>query len=113
MKIPVFICVLFKKDNPMPKHLIAIDDLFQIKLVSDPQISPDGKTIAFVQTTPDLESDKYHSHIWLVPADGSAPPRQFTFGESKDRAPRWSPDGKFIAFVSDRDKEKKDQLHLI
>jgi dipeptidyl aminopeptidase/acylaminoacyl peptidase len=81
--------------------------------VSDPQISPDGKTIAFVQTTPDLEGDKYRSHIWLVPAAGITSPRQFTFGESKDRAPRWSPDGKFIAFVSDRDKEKKDQLYLI
>ena len=45
----------------MPKHPVTIDDLFQIKLVSDSQISPDGKTIAFVQTTPDLEDDKYHS----------------------------------------------------
>ncbi|MEW5720803.1 MAG: S9 family peptidase, partial [Chloroflexota bacterium] len=97
----------------MTRKPITIDTLFQIKLVSDPQISPDGKTIAFVQTTPDLEGDKYRLHIWLVPADGSAPPRQFTFGESKDRAPRWSPDGKFIAFVSDRDKERKDQLYLI
>jgi dipeptidyl aminopeptidase/acylaminoacyl peptidase len=97
----------------MPKRSITIDDLFKIQLVSDPQISPDGKTIAFVQTRPDLEGDQYRSHIWLVPADGSVPPRQFTFGESKERAPRWSPDGEFIAFVSDRDKEKKDQLYLI
>ncbi len=66
-----------------------------------------------MQTTPDFEGDKYRSHIWLVPADGSVAPRQFTFGEIKDRAPRWSPDGKFVAFVSDRNKEKKDQLYLI
>jgi dipeptidyl aminopeptidase/acylaminoacyl peptidase len=97
----------------MPKHPITIDDLFNIKLVSDPQISPDGKTIVFVLTTPDLAGDKYSAHLWLVPSDGSAPPRQFTFGECKDRAPRWSPDGKTIAFVSDRDKDKKDQIYLI
>ena len=97
----------------MLKHPITIDDLFKIKLVSDPQISPDGKTVAFVLTTPDLEGDKYTTHIWLVPSDGSAPARQFTFGEGKDRSPRWSPDGKQIAFASDRDKERKDQLYLI
>ena len=54
----------------MSKRPITIDDLFKIKLVGDPQISPDGKTISFVLTTPDLEKDKYDSHIWLVPSDG-------------------------------------------
>ncbi|MBI5653029.1 MAG: PD40 domain-containing protein, partial [Chloroflexi bacterium] len=97
----------------MAKRSITVDDLFNLKLIFDPQISPGGKTIAFVLTTPDLDGDKYHSHIWLVPADGSAPAQQFTFGEGKDRAPRWSPDGKQIAFNSDRDKDRGDQLFLI
>ncbi len=97
----------------MSKRTITIDDLFKIKLLSDPQVSPDGKTIAFVQTTGDIESDKYLSQLWLIPSDGSAPARQFTFGEGKDRAPRWSPDGKWLAFISDRDKDKKDQVYLI
>jgi dipeptidyl aminopeptidase/acylaminoacyl peptidase len=97
----------------MAKRSITVDDLFNLKLIFDPQISPDGKTIAFVLTTPDLNGDKYHSHIWLAPSDGSAPARQFTFGDGKDRAPRWSPDGKTIAFVSDRDKDRGDQLYLI
>ncbi|MBI5301308.1 MAG: S9 family peptidase [Chloroflexi bacterium] len=97
----------------MPKRAITVDDLFNIRLVFDPQISPDGKTVAFVLTTPDLARDAYHSHIWLVPSDGSASPRQFTFGEGKDRAPRWSPDGKRLAFISDREKDKAEQLCLI
>lgn len=97
----------------MPKRPIRVDDLFSIKLLSDPQISPDGKTIAFAQTTLDYGNDKYHSHIWLVPVDGSVPPRQFTFGDGRDRAPRWSPNGKWIAFLSDRHEEKKDALYLI
>lgn len=97
----------------MAKRSITIDDIFKIKLVNDPQVSLDGKTVAFVLTTPDLEKDKYDSHIWLVASDGKKPPSQFTFGSGKDRAPRWSPDGKWIAFLSNRDDEKKDQLYLI
>ncbi|MBI3538186.1 MAG: S9 family peptidase [Chloroflexi bacterium] len=97
----------------MSKRPIAIDDLFKIKLLGDPQISPDGKTIAFVQTTTDYDADKYQSHLWLVPSDASAPPIQFTFGAGKDAAPRWSPDGKWIAFTSNRDDEKNPQLYLI
>lgn len=97
----------------MAKHPITIDDLFKIKLVNDPQISPDGKTVAFGLTIPDLDKDKYDTHIWLVPSDGKRPPTQFTFGTGKDRAPRWSPDGKWIAFLSNRDDEKKEQMYVI
>ena len=81
---------------------ISIEDLFALKLVSDPQISPDGSRVIFVQTESDLAQNKYRSHLWMVSTTGDAPPRQFTFGDSKDRAPRWSPDGTRILFVSDR-----------
>ena len=57
----------------------------------------------FVRTTTDLESGKRNADIWLVPADGSAPPRALTRHEKSDSAPRFFPDGRHIAFISTRD----------
>src|SRR5512139_1314751 len=68
------------KEPTMLKRPISIDDLFKIKLLDDPQISPDGKTVAFVITTPDLENNTYASHLWLASRKGTTPPKQFTFG---------------------------------
>jgi WD40-like Beta Propeller Repeat len=81
-------------------------DLFRIQWVSDARIAPDGRTLAFTVTRLDEEADDYRSATWVVPADGSAPPRRFTGGGGKDSAPRWSPDGTRLAFLSDRDGGK-------
>src|SRR5262245_22576204 len=69
------------------------DDLFRIQWVSDARLSPDGRLVAFTVTRLDQEADDYRSAIWLGSVDGSAPPRRFTGGSSKDSTPRWSPDG--------------------
>src|SRR5262249_9103906 len=78
------------------------DDLFRFKRVADPQISPDGKTVAYVITNVDLEGNRTSSAIWLAAVDGSTEPRLLTNSGKKDRHPRWSPDGKTIVFVSNR-----------
>jgi dipeptidyl aminopeptidase/acylaminoacyl peptidase len=87
-------------------------DLLRLRFASDPQISPDGSQVAFVVTTLSEERDEYLSAIWLVDAGGGAP-RQFTAGQLRDRAPRWSPDGRQLAFVSEREPGKKGQLHVM
>jgi dipeptidyl aminopeptidase/acylaminoacyl peptidase len=80
---------------------LRLDDLPRFAAVSDPRISPDGERIAYVVTTIDLEANTTRSAVWLVPFEGGVP-RRLTAGERHDRAPRWSPDGRHLAFVSDR-----------
>lgn len=84
------------------KRPMTIDDLFAFKRISDPQISPDGKWVAYVVTTVDLPGNKTSSNLWLAASDASSPARQLTTTTKKDRHPRWSPDGKRILFESSR-----------
>ena len=81
----------------MPRTLTP-DDLYAITQVDDARISPDGTRIAYVRTTIDRDTYEYQRTLWIVPANGDAEPRQFTVGP-KDTAPRWSPDGRQIAFL--------------
>ena len=91
---------------------ITAEDLYAMQFVEDPQISPNGKYVAFVKVTIDKLGDKYNRAIWLIDLTDKAPrPRQFTFGAKPDHSPRWSPDGKTLAFVSSRND--KQQIFVI
>jgi dipeptidyl aminopeptidase/acylaminoacyl peptidase len=83
------------------KRPITFEDLMKIQRISDPQVSPDGKWIAYVQTTVDLAANKKTSHIWLLSTEGRRP-RQVTRGEGSDSSPRWCPHGGELAFISTR-----------
>ena len=89
------------------------EDVYALKGVSDPRLSPDGTTVAFVPWSIDGEANEYRGNIWLAPVDGSEPPRRFTTGERRDGEPRWSPDGSSLAFVSSRAEKEPGQLYVI
>ncbi len=94
---------------------IAETDLLRFVWIADPQISPDGTRVVFVRVTVDEEKDRYETALWMGPTDGGAPPRPFTAGPH-DTAPRWSPDGRTIAFLRAGEREGRlepPQIHLI
>jgi dipeptidyl aminopeptidase/acylaminoacyl peptidase len=90
---------------------ITIDDYFQIHEVHDPQLSPDGQWLAYCVKTPLLKDDKNEERIWMIPAAGGDPIALTAEGVSSSH-PRWSPDGKYIAFLSARN-ESKEQVWLL
>ena len=97
------------------KRPITETDLFRFVWIADPQISPDGRWIAFVRVTVDEKKEDYDTALWIVPTDGSAPARPFTAG-LRDTSPRWSPDSRWIAFVRATGKPnepRRPQIHVI
>ena len=94
--------------EPLDKRNLTVDDFFEIKRVGDPQISPDGEWVAYTISSSDLKEDKSESRIWMIPSSGGEAIPMTSKGSSASR-PRWSPDGKYLSFLSTR-KDKKNQV---
>jgi len=93
------------------KHIPTVDDLLNLRTVGGARISPNGSAVAYLVTETDWKNDNFVSHLWVVNSDGSAA-RQLTRGEKSDGQPRWSPDGKWIAFTTNR-VDNKSQIFVI
>lgn len=86
---------------------LTVDDLFRIKQVRDPQVSPDDDWVVYTVTTTNLEEDESETRVWMIPREGGEPIPMTREGVSSSR-PRWSPNGRYLAFVSRRTDQKSE-----
>lgn len=91
---------------------LAVDDIFNIREVRDPQRSPDGKWVAYTVTTAVRETDKNNTDLWMVSWDGTQHV-QLTSTPEGESSPRWSPDNKYLSFISSRQGAKAGQVWLL
>jgi dipeptidyl aminopeptidase/acylaminoacyl peptidase len=99
---------------PAGPHAMTLDDLFRLQDVGDPQVSPDGNWVAYTVSTIDTTADKRLTDIWMVNWDGSQDIRLTYATENSASTPRWSPDGKYLSFTSDRTgKAKGSQVWVL
>ncbi len=88
-------------ENPVPRPPRP-DDLYALSIPFDPRLSPDGASVAFTVKVPSVLRDGYRQAVWIAPVDGKGDARRVTFGGRNDHHARFSPDGRSLAFISDR-----------
>ncbi|MBI3160539.1 MAG: S9 family peptidase [Chloroflexi bacterium] len=93
------------------KRRIAAEDIYNFELITGLDISPDGQHVVYALQTVERASERKYTHLWLAPT-GRGAPRQLTFGKQVNAAPRFSPDGKTLAFLSNRTGDEM-QIHLL
>ncbi|MBI1764971.1 MAG: S9 family peptidase [Acidobacteria bacterium] len=103
----LFVAPALSQNKP---RLLDKETFMDMESVGSPNIAPDGKTILFTRTWVDKVKDQSRSNLWITDTDGTRV-RELTSGARNDSAPEWSPDGKRIAFLSDRDGT--NQLHVL
>ena len=96
----VFVIACYAADAPK-KRAITLDDLNRMVRVGAPVVSPDGEWVAYTASQVDTKEDKNVGHLWMVKWDGSVH-LQLTYGKDGASAPKFSPDGKYISFLSSR-----------
>jgi dipeptidyl aminopeptidase/acylaminoacyl peptidase len=107
---------------------LAPDDLYRLRVPTEPRLAPDGSAAVVTVQSVAPARDGYRHALWLVPLEGNEEPRQLTLGAKHDRHPRFSPDGRTVAFLSDRrlvveeepdlpkdaaEREDANQVHLL
>ncbi len=104
------VCLLVFVVPSAAKRAFSLEDLYRIRGIDELHLSPDGRTVLFTLTTPDFPKAKRSKHLWIMDVDGKNA-HQITYSEKSESSPSFSPDGKWIAFVSARDGD--DNLYLM
>src|SRR5260370_38859149 len=100
----LFFTIVYAKEEVMSSRVrnVSIEDLYRLRPVSNPRISPDGQRVAFVVTTIDERKYEYRSSIWVV-STGGGEAKRFTTGLANAHSPSWSPDWRWLALFSLRE----------
>jgi dipeptidyl aminopeptidase/acylaminoacyl peptidase len=108
----LWLCVAPVMAEAGAHRTLGADDLYRVQDVTDPQVSPDGAWVAYVVTTNDHEADEARSAIWMVSWDGKER-LALTAAADGTGKPRWSPDGRYLSFLSTPAGSDKAQLMLL
>lgn len=116
MRISAFVfvlsAVLVLPVAAQDRRPMGVVDMIALPAISDPQLSPDGGTVLFVMDGPDWKANRRVGHVYRIKADGSDQV-QLTFGERGENSPRWSPDGRRIAFLARRGDDANTQIYVL
>jgi dipeptidyl aminopeptidase/acylaminoacyl peptidase len=108
------VALSFAGAHAAPQRLLSLDDLFRVHDVGDPQLSPDGGWVAYTVRSVDAKADKSQTHLWMTSFDGTKTVQLTSREKETESHPRFSPDGRYIAFLSARtDERHNDQLWLM
>ncbi len=107
--ISIIIMGFVPAQNKVPMSIV---DLINVPSIGSPQLSPDGNFILYTLSEANWDENKRVSHIWRINKDGKNK-FQMTQGENGENSPRWSPNGKYFAFISKRGKleDRKNQIY--
>ena len=110
--LSVWVIQAIAADQPAARRTLTADDFFRVLDVSDPRVSPDGLWVAYVVTSNDRDADESRSALWMVSWDGRQR-LQLTNAADGTGKPKWSPDGRYLAYVAEPAESEKGLIMLL